>query len=508
MTSAGKEDIRETLEECEVEQQMTVKRKSYRRRSKSGSRDGPHTQERASGIFRSTAKPAVYHAVVVIFLEFFAWGLLTFPLLEVLKDTFGPHTFLINGLVQGIKGLLSFLSAPLLGALSDVWGRRIFLVLTVVCTCIPIPLMSISPWWFFALLSISGVFACTFSIVFAYVADITDEEDRSSAYGLVSATFAASLVISPMVGTKIKDTYGQDTVVAMASGIALMDVIFILLAVPESLPEIVRPAGWNQPITWDRVDPLSSLRQALSDSTNMILCLCVFLTYIPDAGQVSCLFLYLKSIIGFTEEKVSLFIAICGVMSILSQTVLLTTLQQTTSKLTTIMIGLAFQMVQLFLFAFGWTDMVMWTAGTFYAISTITFPAITSLVSSNAAEDQQGVVQGMVTGVRGLCTGLGPAIFGIIFTLFGIDGVLDDVQLKIDPLADPNSSIEDSQLSNHPQINSILPGPPFLFGGCSVILAIIIAALIPKSAERGRERRPEPEEGDPVEISTLLKQNV
>lgn len=120
-----------------------------------------------------------------------------------------------------------------------------FLVLTVVCTCIPIPLMSISPWWFFALLSISGVCACTFSIVFAYVADITDEEDRSSAYGLVSATFAASLVISPMVGAKIKETYGLDVVVTMASGIALMDVIFILLAVPESLPEIVRPAGWN-----------------------------------------------------------------------------------------------------------------------------------------------------------------------------------------------------------------------------------------------------------------------
>ena len=52
-----------------------------------------------------------------------------------------------------------------------------------------------------------------------------------------------------MVGTKIKETYGQEVVVAMASGIALMDVIFILLAVPESLPEIVRPAGWNQPIT-------------------------------------------------------------------------------------------------------------------------------------------------------------------------------------------------------------------------------------------------------------------
>lgn len=509
MNPVDKENTHEMLEECEVETRMTVKRKSYRRRkSDSRSRSEDLRSERSSGIFRTTAKPAVYHAVVVIFLEFFAWGLLTFPLLEVLKTTFGPHTFLINGLVQGIKGLLSFLSAPLLGALSDVWGRRMFLVLTVVCTCIPIPLMSISPWWFFALLSISGVCACTFSIVFAYVADITDEEDRSSAYGLVSATFAASLVISPMVGAKIKETYGLDVVVTMASGIALMDIIFILLAVPESLPEIVRPAGWNANLSWDRVDPLSSLRQALSDSTNMILCLCVFLTYIPDAGQVSFLFLYLKAIIGFTEEKVALFIAICGVMSILSQTVLLTTLQQTSTKLTSIMIGLAFQSLNLFLFAFGKSDTIMWTAGAFYAISTITFPAITSLVSSNADEDKQGVVQGMVTGVRGLCTGLGPAIFGIIFTLFGIDKVLDDVD-KV-PVVPSNTS--DVGTPGEIANDSILPGPPFLFGGCSVILAIIFVALFPtekKAGERGERSRSGPaEDGDPVEISSLLKQTV
>ncbi|XP_009078902.1 PREDICTED: hippocampus abundant transcript 1 protein-like, partial [Acanthisitta chloris] len=89
--------------------------------------------------------PSVYHAVIVIFLEFFAWGLLTAPTLVVLHETFPKHTFLMNGLIQGVKGLLSFLSAPLIGALSDVWGRKSFLLLTVFFTCAPIPLMKISP---------------------------------------------------------------------------------------------------------------------------------------------------------------------------------------------------------------------------------------------------------------------------------------------------------------------------------------------------------------------------
>lgn len=132
---------------------------------------------------------SVYHALVVIFLEFFAWGLLTMPIISVLNETFPDHTFLMNGLIMGIKGILSFLSAPLIGALSDVWGRKFFLLITVAFTCAPIPLMSINTWWFFAMISISGVFACTFSVVFAYVADVTEENQRSLAYGLVSTIF-------------------------------------------------------------------------------------------------------------------------------------------------------------------------------------------------------------------------------------------------------------------------------------------------------------------------------
>ena len=118
-------------------------------------------------------EPSIYHALVVIFLEFFAWGLLTSPMITVLNQTFPDHTFLMNGLIVGIKGLLSFLSAPLIGALSDIWGRKFFLLVTVFFTCAPIPLMKINTWWYFAMISISGVFAVTFSVVFAYVADVT-----------------------------------------------------------------------------------------------------------------------------------------------------------------------------------------------------------------------------------------------------------------------------------------------------------------------------------------------
>merc|ERR1719357_1252296 len=234
---------------------------------------------------------SIYHALVVIFLEFFAWGLLTSPMITVLNQTFPDHTFLMNGLILGIKGILSFLSAPLIGALSDIWGRKFFLLVTVFFTCAPIPLIHINTWWYFATISISGAFAVTFSVVFAYVADVTEEADRSAAYGLVSATFAASLVTSPALGAYLEQMYDESVVVVVATIVAILDVLFIIFAVPESLPDKCKP---SKTLTLDQVDPFSSLKKIWKDKTILMICLTVFLSYLPEAGQYSCFFVYLR----------------------------------------------------------------------------------------------------------------------------------------------------------------------------------------------------------------------
>uniref|UniRef100_A0A8P4GFF4 Hippocampus abundant transcript 1 protein n=1 Tax=Dicentrarchus labrax TaxID=13489 RepID=A0A8P4GFF4_DICLA len=393
-------------------------------------------------------RPSVYHAVVVIFLEFFAWGLLTTPMLTVLHETFPQHTFLMNGLIQGVKGLLSFMSAPLIGALSDVWGRRSFLLVTVFFTCAPIPLMRLSPWWYFAMISMSGAFSVTFSVIFAYVADVTDERERSTAYGLVSATFAASLVTSPAIGAYLSAWYGDNLVVLLATLIALADICFILLAVPESLPDKMRLNTWGAPISWEQADPFTSLRKVGQDSTVLLICITVFLSYLPEAGQYSSFFLYLR------------------------QTLLLTLLMRTLGNKNTVLLGLGFQILQLAWYGFGSEPWMMWAAGAVAAMSSITFPAVSALVSQSADPDKQGVVQGMITGIRGLCNGLGPALYGFIFFLFNVElNSMDPIQgdFNIDPLP-----------LHSPTERALIPGPPFLLGACTVVVAFLVALFIPE----------------------------
>uniref|UniRef100_A0A8C5CF50 Hippocampus abundant transcript 1 protein n=1 Tax=Gadus morhua TaxID=8049 RepID=A0A8C5CF50_GADMO len=416
-------------------------------------------------------EPSVYHAVVVIFLEFFAWGLLTTPMLTVLRQTFPQHTFLMNGLIHGVKGLLSFLSAPLIGALSDVWGRKSFLLLTVFFTCAPIPLMKISPWWYFAVISMSGVFAVTFSVIFAYVADITQEHERSTAYGLVSATFAASLVTSPAIGAYLSVTYGDTLVVILATAIALLDICFILVAVPESLPEKMRPASWGAPISWEQADPFASLRKVGQDSTVLLICITVFLSYLPEAGQYSSFFLYLRQVNTHSLTLSKNWLKLWSIVSQLD-TVVLGMLMRSIGNKNTILLGLGFQILQLAWYGFGSQHWMMWAAGAVAAMSSITFPAISAIVSRNAEPDQQGVVQGMITGIRGLCNGLGPALYGFVFYLFHVELTDDEIHGKDD-------------LHTICHILAIIPGPPFLFGACSVLLSLLVALFIPEQTGPG-----------------------
>ncbi|PIO28925.1 hypothetical protein AB205_0180030 [Aquarana catesbeiana] len=301
--------------------------------------------------------------------------------------------------------------------------------------------------WYFAMISVSGAFSVTFSVIFAYVADITQEHERSTAYGLVSATFAASLVTSPAIGAYISTFYGDNLVVLLATVVALLDICFILLVVPESLRDKMRPNFWGAQISWEQADPFSSLKKIGKDTTVLLICITVFFSYLPEAGQYSSFFLYLK------------------------QTVFLSILMRSIGNKNTVLLGLGFQMFQLAWYGFGSQPWMMWAAGAVAAMSSITFPAISALISRNAESDQQGAAQGMVTGIRGLCNGLGPALYGFVFFLFHVElgGLV------------PVPSSEDKTTSNDPsEEGAVIPGPPFLFGAVAVLLAFMVALFIPE----------------------------
>jgi len=444
-------------------------------------------------------KASVWHAVVAVFLQFFAWGLITAPMINILNTTFHSNALLYNGIIMGVKGFLSFLSAPLIGALSDIWGRKLFLLVTAFFTCVPIPFIKVDPTLYFILMAVSGIFCVIFSVAFAYVADVTDEKSRSLGYGLVTAGFAASLIISPALGAGLELYFeNEDVVVILATIVALLDVVFIILIVPESLPSSEKLG--IKTLTFKQVDPFTSLRGIWSDKTVLVICLVSVLSYLPESGQSTCFFVYLTLVLGFSKMNVAIFICYVGVLSALSQTVLLSTLIKYIGPKKVILLGLSAQLVELVWYGLGTQVWGVWAAGFFIAISSITYAAISAYLSLDTDKDKQGAVQGTLMGVRGLCNGLGPAAFGVMFYLFGINIVapieteipasnqtynslvlLNTTWQKTDIHAELEEGIigtkEDNLLTTSAYVREF-PGMPFLLASVCVVFAIISALFV------------------------------
>merc|ERR1719167_303098 len=101
-------------------------------------------------------------------------------------------------------------------------------------------------------------------------------------------------------------------------------------------------------------------------------------------------------------------------------------------------------------YGFGSQTWMMWAAGVLAAVSSIAYPAISAYVSMHADADKQGLVQGMITGIRGLCNGLGPAMFGLIFYLFHVDLNEKNVSSKGGEIGQPTFDV----------LSALMPGPP------------------------------------------------
>lgn len=446
----------------------------------------------------SLRKPSTWHAVLAVFLQFFAWGLITAPMIKILNVSFGKNAMLLNGIIMGVKGFLSFLSAPLIGALSDVYGRKIFLLLTAFFTCVPIPFIKIDEIGYYVLMSTSGIFCIIFSVAFAYVADVTDEASRSLGYGLVTAGFAASLILSPALGAGLELLTGSDTVVViLATVVALVDVLFIIVVVPESLPP-EQKTGLKS-LTLKQVDPFSSLRGIWSDKKVLLMVLVSVMSYLPEAGQATCFFVYLTLVLDFSPMNVGFFICYVGVLSTICQTAILSNLIRYIGPKKTIIVGLTAQLIELLWYGLGSQVWGVWAAGVFISLSSITYAAISAYLSLDTAKDKQGAVQGTLMGARGLCNGLGPAAFGLLFYLFGIDIAGESTEAATNAtaaLANSTLAVIDATAgivhlgtnTTHPghlEENSVMavmvsrfPGIPFLIMSVCVACALIASFFL------------------------------
>lgn len=367
--------------------------------------------------FSKDRKASQAFILVTVFLDVLGIGLII-PVLPALVGQFTSspdeqaHWY---GLLSAMYGVMQFLCTPMLGALSDRFGRRPVLLLSIFGLGISLLVQAMATSLMALLLIriVSGGTAASFSVANAYIADITPAENRGKAYGMLGAAFGMGFIFGPMIGGLLG---GQDVRLPffVASGLALVNWLYGYFVLPESLPKERRSS-----FSLLRANPLSALSH-LSKMRGVGLMIFVFaLTVFAQFILQSTWVLYTTFRFQWTPTDNGIALFVVGALSAVVQGGLQGRLLETFGERRLLLIGFTSATIAFFCYGAitaGWMMYVIMFAN---FMSIATGPTLQALVSRAAGAHEQGVTQGALNAINGLSIIFGPLIGTAILAQVG-----------------------------------------------------------------------------------------
>ncbi|MDR3466108.1 MAG: MFS transporter [Xanthobacteraceae bacterium] len=324
---------------------------------------------------------------------------------------------LLVGLIVSIYAACSFFAAPVLGALSDRFGRRPILVLSLLGSAVGYVIFGIGGalWVLFAGRIIDGLTAGNISTMFAYVADTTAPAERGRVYGLLGAVGGLGFMLGPVAGGLLGAI--QPTMPLFAAALlTIVNIAWVCLAMPESVaPGRARPA-----LTWRHLDPLAPLSRALGIATLRSAFAAAFLFFFAGAMLQSNLAVYLKDVLDLGPGGIGWILFGVGVMDIVSQGVLARTLLPYVDARVLARSGLVVNAVGFALIAA--TTLVPHAGFLLGAIMVFALgdglfqPSVSGMIANAAPADAQGLVQGANQAQQALARMLGPLLGALLYS--------------------------------------------------------------------------------------------
>jgi len=363
-------------------------------------------------------KAALGFIFITLLIDVMGWGLIIPVMADLIAQLKGipvNEAAPYGALLLSVYAITQFGCAPIVGNLSDKYGRRPVLLLSLLGFGIDYIILALAPEysWLFIGRVVAGITGASFTTASAYIADIsTDETSRAKNFGLIGAAFGLGFVLGPALGGQLAH-WGIRAPFYAAAGLCLLNCIYGYFLLPESLAKENR-----RPFEWRRANPFGSLE---------------FLTKHPEIGGLAFGFflIYLggQSVQGnwnfftiyrfhWTEQMVGISLTVVGVLVGAVQAGLTRVVNPKIGNEKSIYIGLALYSLGLVLFAFATETWMMFAFLVPYCLGGICGPALQSVISGHVPRNQQGELQGALTSLMSLTTVIGPLIMNTTFSYF------------------------------------------------------------------------------------------
>jgi len=360
---------------------------------------------------------AVVFIFITVVLDVLALGIVI-PVLPKLVESFlGGDTARAAryfGLFGTVWALMQFVFSPVLGALSDRFGRRPVILFSIFGLGFDYILMALAPtlWWLFIGRVISGITGASFTTAGAYIADVTPPEKRAASFGIIGAAWGLGFVLGPALGGVLGGINPRLPFWA-AAGMTLLNAVYGFFVLPESLPREKRRA-----FSWRRANPVGSLTLLRSHPELFGLATVYFLYLLAHQVLPSVFVLYTGYRYGWNEQTVGLTLAAVGICNITVQGILIKPIVARFRERATLLAGLLFGAAGFTAFALAGSGAVIWSCLPVFALMGLFGPSVQSLMTRRVGASEQGQLQGANSGIMGITGLIGPGLFTLTFAYF------------------------------------------------------------------------------------------
>ncbi len=374
-------------------------------RTPTGPGEHEHGRRRAATIF-------IFFTVA---LDMLALGMIA-PVLPRLIENLMHGTTSQASQMLGIFGTvfaaMQFVFSPVIGSLSDRWGRRPVVLLSNFGLGFDYLLMAWAPsiGWLFLGRIISGLTTSSVPTAQAYIADVTPPEKRAGAFGLLSAAFAMGFVLGPAVGGLL-GSISPRLPFWVSAGLSLLNGLYGLFVLPESLSLRHRSR-----FSWKRANPVGSMRMLGRSRLLIGLSALLLLAYIAQQSLMNVYVLYADYRFHWTDRTVGLSLAAVGIFSGIYGGVLVKRVLKAVGERGSILLGLALGMAGFLMFGLSRTGLLLWLGIPVMNGMSFVWPASQSMMTQGAAANEQGQLQGAIHSLRGISGLIGPGIFTYVFS--------------------------------------------------------------------------------------------